>query len=211
MAFTAVTTRSMAEGHSDVPVQNMLTSERPDLGASMRVIHTVWPEPDFESMNQHFGRIEFAEGDTPTDRWFRRFCSLVSPPWKCRSSAHEDIRIERLPFANEVAKSFNRIASRVVYELGEMKAIESGLHIIGRCGGIGIWGSRGGEYAPHSWGAGITFDPARNPYQSKRPADKKKHYNIDDRIIEMFKDEGWRWHGDNDVHFDPGSFTATKR
>lgn len=200
MALIANTTSSLIQAE-----QPQVYSPPPEGG---KIVHNKWPEPDAVSMNTYFGKIDLAEGDMPTDSWFKRFISRINLPWRCYASWDRDIRMDRLQLNTAVVPSLHRICARIINELGEAAAIENGLHLISRCGGYGLAPGKN-VLSPHSWGCAISFDAERNPFKSEKP--KTQGYNIDAKIIQFFKDEGWHWGGDNRWGFDPGTFSATSR
>lgn len=199
MAFTINTSQTLADSSLAMPVHL-------DHG-NLPVVKNEWPERNPDSMTAHFGRIELAESDIPSERWVRRAITKTRLPWKTFASWDRDIRIELLHLNNGVTQSLHRICARILGELGPEAIEKNGLDLIGRCGGYGLEEGRS-TLSPHAWGAAIMFDPARNPYQSRKP--KTRGCHISDEVVSIFEDEGWHWGGRNEYHFQPSTFSATK-
>jgi hypothetical protein len=122
--------------------------------------------------------------------WERANLVLVRLPWRAVASWDKSITIKSLRVHRLVAESLTRILNAIWEAFGRnQKAIDAaGMNLIG--GGYNWRQMRGkARLSMHAYGCAVDFDPARNGMGDPTP-------EMDRRVVETFKAEGWVWGGD---------------
>lgn len=126
----------------------------------------------------------------PDPNWEKVNLVSVLLPWKAVAAWDQSITIKSLRVHTKTAESLACVLGKIWCDFGKsQKAIEvAGMHLIG--GGYNWRQMRGkARLSMHAYGCAVDFDPARNGLGDPTP-------EMDLRVVEAFKAEGWVWGGD---------------
>lgn len=160
------------------------------------------PWPTSAAAPNYFGRLQFGNDGSMTDRWqaqnivFARLPFPMRLAWMSEQSVPK-IRIHRL-CRGAVLAAMEAISRHFERDMAAIQKAGADLF-----GGAYLFSlNRDGAPSPHTFGAAITLDPAGNP-----PGRKYKECAIQRVVIDAFKATGARWGGDSVLYPECAEFS----
>lgn len=158
-----------------------------------------WPKSDTESLSGFYGKITVTDDGQPSRNWQHSFLDVANLPFPMVLAWDKKSVIRRIAVNRYCRKSLMNILSLIKKQFDERERICLGLNLFGGCYCYRQKRMEK-ELSVHSWAAAIDIDPNGNPFGKKG--------SMDERIVEIFENEGWQW-GGRWKKPDPMHFEAT--
>lgn len=146
-----------------------------------------WPKQS--DCNVFYGDPRGRDGG-PSPVWEKRNLVLVIPPWKL-VTAWDGRPVKGIRVHVRCAESLDRVLTVIWERAGRDEGVVGnwGMNLFG--GGYNFRVMRGGSaLSMHAWGCAVDFDPARNPFGSRKP-----NFAHCPSVLSAFAVEGWTWGG----------------
>jgi len=159
-----------------------------------------WPEDEFKSLNDFFGRLDIGDDGKPTQYWERANLGVYDLPYPMQLSWNKSIMVRKICCNQAVRKSLLSCLELIRNKLGMERIRKTGLDQFGGCYCFRPR-RRSHALSVHAWAAAIDLNPMENDPGSKG--------NIPEEAVTIFEEEGWNW-GGRWKKSDPMHFQATQ-